>query len=87
MLVYSDKQPNGRFVKCDDKVVTELTSSEKRWLALCKATVNSEAMAENKEAYIELLNKFADTLEQELHNERSRVNGSGEQSDKRKDNV
>ncbi len=87
MLVYSDKQPNGRFIKCDDKVIAELTSSEKKWLTLCKLTVNSEAMAKNEETYAELLGKFADLLEQELRKERSRVNGSGEQSDKRKDNV
>lgn len=87
MLVYSDKQPDGSFVKCDDKVIAELTSSEKKWLTLCKLTVNSEAMAKNEETYAELLAKFADLLEQELRKERSRINGGGEQSDTRKDNV
>lgn len=73
MLVYSDKEPEGKFTELPDKLLKDLTQAEKEWLLACKLEINAKFMKDNEQQSLGLIENFLDNLEKELKKETAKI--------------
>lgn len=70
MLVYTNKKLDDTFKEINENV--KLEQEERSWLTGCKLQINARAMKEKEQEYAELLDNFANALEEELAKEKNR---------------
>ena len=70
MLVFDNKQPEGKFTELPSDLLKDLTQEEKDWLLGCKLKINAEFMRKNEEQSFEILDNFLNKFEKELEKEK-----------------
>ena len=70
MLVFDNKQPEGKFTELPNNLLKDLTIEEKDWLLGCKFKINAEFMRKNEEQSFEILDNFVNKFEKELEKEK-----------------
>lgn len=70
-LIFTDKQLPEKFREIGAEV--PLSDEERKFVAQCKATVNSRYMRENETEYAELLSEFCEKLSEELEVEKKKM--------------
>lgn len=61
-----------------------LKADELAWLRKCKLAVNTQAMKENAEQYVDILTNFADLLDKELEKQVEMESKQGKKKKKKK---
>lgn len=66
-LIYTDKELKNPYCRVEETV--KLLPEERQWLLETKIKINVEAMQDNNAEYIDILDNFCTSLEQELKKE------------------
>ena len=67
VLIYTDKELKNPYWRVEETV--KLLPEERQWLLETKIKINVEAMQDNNAEYIDILDNFCTSLEQELKKE------------------